>query len=89
MATPRESDADAIEQAVVAERFRTTIELHAVGLRLMRVGLTRRFPDESEQQIDQRIESWLREQPDHGPAFVDSTPARCRSILGPMPEQAA
>jgi len=81
MGTQQDNSPDAIEQAVAAQRFQTAIELHAVGLRLMRVGLRRRFPDESEQQIDQRMQDWLRAQPDHGPNFVDSTTERLPRIL--------
>jgi len=89
MGTPRQASPDSVEQAVAAQRFQTAIELHAVGLRLLRVGLQHRFPDESEQQVNQRMEDWLRQQPDFGPNFVDGTAKRRRNIEDPTADLAA
>ncbi len=44
-----------------AARLRTALELQRTGIAVMRQSLRRRFPDESESQIGQRLASWLRE----------------------------
>ncbi|HKJ35325.1 MAG TPA: hypothetical protein VKA36_02050 [Solirubrobacterales bacterium] len=53
-----------------AERFRATLELHQAGIDLMRQNLRRRHPDESEDEISARLETWLLTRPgaDHGDA---------------------
>ncbi len=45
--------------ADLAERFRTTIDLHEAGVQLMRQNLRRRYPDEDDAQIARRLEAWL------------------------------
>jgi len=44
-------------------RFRATVRLAAEGMALMRQNLRRRFPDESEAQIDGRLTDWLDDRP--------------------------
>lgn len=45
------------------ERLRLAIEMADAGIALMRQNLKRRFPNESDEQIDRRLSAWLRERP--------------------------
>ena len=42
------------------DRLRLAIEMADAGIVLMRQNLKRRFPHESEEQIDRRLSAWLR-----------------------------
>jgi outer membrane biogenesis lipoprotein LolB len=52
------------------EKLRAALELHEVGVALMRQNLRRRHPDESEDAIEERLADWLRTRPgaEHGDA---------------------
>ena len=54
---------------VLVQRLRTAFQLHDEGVALMRQNLRRRHPDESDEQIEQRLQAWLRERP--GAEFGD------------------
>lgn len=45
----------------------TTFGLNQVGIEVMRQNLLRRFPDESDARIEQRLAAWLVARP-HAPA---------------------
>jgi hypothetical protein len=49
--------------------MRLTLELYQAGEDLMRLNLRRRHPQESEEQIEERLVSWLHERP--GAEFGD------------------
>lgn len=50
--------------------FRTTLDLFAAGVEMMRQNLRRDQPGASERDIDERLSQWLRERP--GAASGDS-----------------
>lgn len=56
------------ERQLVMARFRLAVELHEAGVAMMRQNLRRRYPSDSEQEIDARLEAWLMERPgaEHG-----------------------
>ena len=54
---------DAAAEAA-ASRLRQAIEMYAVGLAMMWQNLKRRHPNESDAQLDSRLEAWLHERPD-------------------------
>ena len=58
------------------ERARRTFELIELGVNLMRQNLRRRFPDESEAAIEDRLTAWLHTRPgaEHGDAW--GTPSK-------------
>jgi hypothetical protein len=45
------------------QRARATFELIELGMKIMRQNLRRRFPDESDAQIERRFVEWLHERP--------------------------
>lgn len=53
-----------------ADKLRAALELHEVGVALMRQNLRSRHPDESDEMIDQRLTQWLHTRPgaEHGDA---------------------
>jgi hypothetical protein len=53
-----------------ADKLRAALELHDVGVALMRQNLRRRHPGESDQLIDERLTKWVRTRPgaEHGDA---------------------
>jgi hypothetical protein len=44
-------------------RARATFELYELSEKIMRQNLRRRFPGESETEIERRLVSWLRKEP--------------------------
>ena len=44
------------------------MELFEIGVKLMRQNLRRDYPDETEQEIDERLHAWLEHRPgaEHG-----------------------
>ena len=53
---------------LIAERFRTTLELFELGEAMLRQKLRRKHPLESEAEIGLRIQEWLERRPgaEHG-----------------------
>jgi hypothetical protein len=45
------------------DAFRTTLDLFNTGLDLMRQNLRRTHPQANEEEIDRRLQQWLRERP--------------------------
>jgi hypothetical protein len=58
------------DHELLIQRFRTTLQLHEEGVRLMRQNLRRRHPDASEDEIERLLGDWLRERP--GAEFGDA-----------------
>ncbi|MFN8524538.1 MAG: hypothetical protein U0821_15685 [Chloroflexota bacterium] len=58
------------DHAAIQRKFQQTIELHRVGVALMRQNLRRQHPEESEAQIDERLRAWMHHRPgaEHGDA---------------------
>jgi len=56
------------EAARLAENLRITFALHEAGVAMMRQNLRRRFPDATDEEIEDRLRAWLRERPgaEHG-----------------------
>ena len=52
-----------------SKRLQIAFELHRAGLVIMRQNLRRKFPDESDSEIEQRFLAWLHERP--GARFGD------------------
>jgi hypothetical protein len=48
----------------VMARMRRAFDLYEAAEAMMRQNLRRRFPGESEEQIEQRVRAWLRSRPD-------------------------
>ncbi|MFI4861085.1 MAG: hypothetical protein ACIAXF_10430 [Phycisphaerales bacterium JB063] len=44
----------------VAARLRQSFELHRAGVRMMRAKLRQQHPDESDDQINSRLNEWLQ-----------------------------
>lgn len=63
------SDATDIER--LKRNLQLTFELHEAGMMMMRQNLRRRFPEEAEKEISQRLQRWLEERPLLG-ELVDS-----------------
>ena len=53
-----------------SDRFAETLRLSEDGVALMRQNLRRRHPDESDDQIEERLEAWLRDRPMDAPGKV-------------------
>ena len=51
----------------LAARFRTTLELHEAGVQMMRLNLRRRYPGESDAEIEGRVVAWLTQRDDDVP----------------------
>jgi hypothetical protein len=68
---------------VLEQRARATFELIELGMKLMRQNLRRRFPDETEEQIEQRFVEWLHERPgaEGGDAWGRSSKPDADAIL--------
>jgi len=51
-----------------AARLRLAFDLFKAGEKIMRQNLRRRFPDASGEEIEERLNDWLRERPgaEHG-----------------------
>lgn len=60
--------------AVEAERFREALRLAEEGVALMRQNLRRRHPEESDDQIDARLDAWLVDCPLDAPGRVIPAP---------------
>ena len=52
-----------VRDPALMARMQTTFDLYEVAEAMMRQNLRRRFPQESEEQIELRIAAWLRERP--------------------------
>jgi hypothetical protein len=63
----------------VANAFRTTLDLFETGLGLMRQNLQRDHSDATEQEIERRLHTWLRDRP--GAEFGDC-PGRRVDVSG-------
>jgi len=50
-----------------SRRFAATVAMAREGIELMRQNLRRRHRDESEAQIDQRLDDWLLDRPPDAP----------------------
>ncbi|MGH9318974.1 MAG: hypothetical protein ACRD21_24575 [Vicinamibacteria bacterium] len=46
-----------------AEKLRVTLELFDAGVAMMRETLKRKHPTESEEQIEERLQGWVRHRP--------------------------
>lgn len=53
-----------------AERLRQALDLFEAGVHMMRLSLRRRFPDETEAEIERRLRNWISERP--GAEFGDA-----------------
>ena len=53
-----------------SDRFEETLRLAEEGVALMRQNLRRRHPAESDGQIEERLEAWLRDRPMDAPGKV-------------------
>ncbi len=49
--------------STAAASFQATLDLFQTGMDLMRRNLRRRFPDASDEAIEQRLGQWLRDRP--------------------------
>lgn len=47
----------------VRKRFRIALDLFETGEAIMRQNLRRRFPTESPEEIEQRLDAWLQNRP--------------------------
>ena len=45
------------------DNLRTALDIHEVGVALMRQNLRRAYPDDSDAGIDARLLAWLRQRP--------------------------
>jgi hypothetical protein len=56
------------EQALIAERFKTTMELFEVGEAMLRQKLRRKYPQATEAEIEAYVQEWLERRPgaEHG-----------------------
>lgn len=48
---------------IVQTRFRVAVDLHRTGVTIMRQNLRRRFREDSESEITERLSAWLRQRP--------------------------
>jgi len=58
------------EQERMVRNLHTAFDLHTAGVRMYRLPLRRRFPDETEEQIAARLQAWMFERP--GAEFGDA-----------------
>jgi len=63
-----------VDDALAAARFQATVELAEVGVEMMRLNLRRRFPDASDDEIEDRLLSWRRSGPAHMPGPLKPWP---------------
>jgi hypothetical protein len=63
-------DMKPIRDPAVIARVRMAFDLNEAAEAIMRQNLRRRFPRESERQVEQRLLAWLRDRPgaEHGDA---------------------
>jgi hypothetical protein len=47
----------------LAEAFQTTLHLFDFGVELMRQNLKRAYPTDTDEEIDDRLDTWLQERP--------------------------
>lgn len=52
-----------IRDPEVIARMETTLDLYEAAEAMMRQNLWRRFPQESREQIELRLQAWLRDRP--------------------------
>lgn len=69
-----------IRDPAVMARVKTTFELYELAEAMMRQNLRRRFPQESEEQIESRVAAWLRDRPG-APIGDASGPFRVRRVF--------
>jgi hypothetical protein len=69
-------DADDEKLAIAAGRLRLALALHDDGVRLMRQNFRRRHPDETDDEIDERVRAWLLDRPPDAPGRSVSWPRR-------------
>jgi Rv0078B-related antitoxin len=55
----RKDDLDRARRTPIEERARQTLEMMAMGIRLQRMALRRRFPEATEDEIERRMRAWL------------------------------
>ena len=55
----RRDDIERARRASPAEKARQALEMMRAGIRLKRAGLRARHPDESDEQIEERVSQWL------------------------------
>ena len=65
-----------------AVRLRTALELQRTGVAMMRQNLRRRFPNETEAEIQRRLSAWLQARP--GAEFGDGVG---RPVAWPRPSR--
>ena len=53
-----------------ARRFAQAVQMADEGIELMRQNLRRRHPDETDRQIDERLDAWLVDRPLDAPGRV-------------------
>ena len=59
MDTLRKDDLERARRTPIEERARQTLEMMAMGIRLQRITLRRRFPEASEDELERRMRAWL------------------------------
>ncbi len=52
-----------IRDPKVLARFQMTFDLYQTAEDIMRQNLRRRFPEASEEEVERRLEAWLRKEP--------------------------
>lgn len=65
---------DIVDPVVAASRFRAALTMADKGVALMRQNLRRRQPDASDEEIDDRLRSWLAGRPMDAPGIVRHAP---------------
>lgn len=70
----------AVRDPALIARVQATFDLYETAEALMRQNLRRRFPRETDEQIERRILAWLQDRPgaEHGDA---SGPVRVRRLF--------
>jgi len=58
--------ADRAKQERIAQNMRITFQLYGYGVATMRQKFRQRHPDESDEEIDERLRSWLQDRPRDG-----------------------
>jgi hypothetical protein len=73
-------DMKPVRDLALIARVKTAFDLNEAAEALMRQNLRRRFPQESQEQIELRLLAWLRDRPgaEHGDA---GGPVRVRCIF--------
>lgn len=67
-----------IRNPKILGRMKTAMDLYAAAESMMRQNLRRRFPGESEEQIERRLLAWLRKEGESGgwPPHIAVRPGR-------------